>query len=424
MTRRYLIGIIAALLVASVAFACGDEDNGGDDGTPQETFSFGLAAETIASAGDADNVSAIAFAPDGRMFYAEQFKGTIRVVNADGTLQEQPFTQIQVADWLGQDWGLTGLALDPEFADNHYVYAFYTKYLRTVDVTQQDGTTSPQDIGQPVLVRFTEANGLAGETTVITDDFPETDEEHAGYNVNGEIHFGPDGFLYASLGDYDLFEKAPGVIQNSGSPIGSLLRLNKEDGSAAAGNPLEGDENADTRIFAWGFREPFAFTFAPDGTIYGNDNTTVSCEELNVIEAGEYYGWPEMGGFPFADCAAAPGQQPIYNLSREGLNPGDFLSYTETSGLSFLENSPYASLPNGLLVCESHKSIPESNGALRILTIDGGTVTSSEIVTDLCGGEVTAGPDGTVYYATTNELRKLVDSDEPRPPDQVAPSLQ
>lgn len=424
MTRRYLLGLIAILLIASVAFACGSNDNG-DDGAPQETFAFGLAAETVASAGDADSISAIDFAPDGRIFYAEQFNGTIRVVNADGTLQTQPFAQIDdVADWLGQDWGLTGLAVDPDFETNHYVYAFYTQYLRTVSVNRDDGTTADHDVGQPVLIRFTEANGVGGDMTVISQDFPESDEEKPGYNLNGEIHFGPDGFLYASLGDYDLFEKAPGVIQNPGSPIGSLLRLNKEDGSAAAGNPLEGDENADPRVFAYGFREPFAFTFAPDGTIYGNDNTTVSCEELNVIEAGQYYGWPEMGAFPFDNCSIAPGQQPIYNFTREGLNPNEFLSYVEVSGLSYLQNSPYAQLTDGLLVCESHKSIGDSPGILRRLVIDGGQVTSSDVVTNTCGGDVRVAPDGTIYYATTTELRKLVESGEPGAPTQAAPSLQ
>ncbi|HUF53645.1 MAG TPA: PQQ-dependent sugar dehydrogenase [Dehalococcoidia bacterium] len=420
MSRLHIVGIIAILLVAAVAFACGDDDNGG--GPEPETFGFGLEAQTIASGADAERISAIAIAPDGRIFYAEQLKGTIRVVNADGTLQPEPFTQIEVADWLGQDWGLTGLALDPDFEDNHYVYAFYTEFVRTISFTRTDGTEAEHDVGQPVLVRFTEADGVADETEVISQEFPESDEEKPGYNLNGEIHFGPDGFLYASLGDYDLFEKAPGVIQNPGSPIGSLLRLNKEDGSAAEGNPLDGEEQADTRIYAYGFREPFSFTFAPDGTLYANDNTTVSCEELNVIEAGLYYGWPEMGGFPFADCGAAPGEQPVYNFAREGLNPGDFLAYAEVSGFAYLEDSSYALLTDGLLVCESHKSIPESDGVLRTLTIENGAVTASELIASSCGGDVRVGPDGSVYYATATELRKLVDSDDPRPPDQTAPS--
>jgi glucose/arabinose dehydrogenase len=418
MMQRCLPALLAVLLAAAIGTACGGDDDDGED-----QLAFGLVAETVVSGGLADNVSAIAFAPDGRMFFAEQIKGTIRIVNADGTLQEEPFTQIQVADWLQQDWGLTGLAIDPDFSENHYVYAFYTKFLRTFDFTREDGSISEHDIGQPVIVRFTEANGVAEDTTVVTEDFPETDEEKPGYNVNGELHFGPDGFLYASMGDYDLFEKAPGVIQNPGSPIGKLLRLDKETGEAADDNPLVGEDLADPRVYAYGFREPFPFTWGPDDTLYGTDNTTVSCEELNIIEPGEYYGWPEMGSFPFDDCDVAPGVQPVHHFSREGLAPENFLSWVEVSGLAYLAGSPYTQLTDSLMVCESHKSGDDpSAGVLRRLVIENGAVTASEVIDDVCGGHVAIGPDGLIYYTTVNEIRRLVDSGEPVPPDQGAPS--
>ena len=408
MKRRYLFGIIVLLLGGLLAFACGDDDESGGD----DDFAFGLRAETVVADGLADNVSAIAFAPDGRIFFAEQIKGTIRIINADGTLQTEPFTQIVVADWLGQDWGLTGLALDPSFGVNHFVYAFYTEFVRTASFTNEEGELVEHSIGQPKIVRMTEVNGRGQDLTLISDDFPETADRAPGYNANGELHFGPDGFLYASVGDYDLFDKDAAVLTDLGTPVGKLLRMTK-DGAAAPGNPLEGDETADQRIFAYGFREPFPFTFSATGSTYGTDNTTVSCEELNVIEEGGYYGWPEMGEFPFDNCLAAPGNQAIHSFSREGLEPNAFVSFVEVSGLSFLSSSPYALLGDSLIVCEGQKGASaggtQTNGVLRALTISGDQVTASEIIVNSCYGEARVAPDGTVYYATRTELRRLVD---------------
>ena len=117
---------------------------GGGDSLP-----FGLKSEVAANA---DRARAMAFAPDGRLFFAEQYTGAIRILQADGTLQADPFAQLTVANYVDLDWGLTGLALDPNFADNHFVYAFYTEPVT-------EGGANPT--GRPKLVRFTEDNGKA-----------------------------------------------------------------------------------------------------------------------------------------------------------------------------------------------------------------------------------------------------------------------
>ena len=407
MKRRYLFGIIVLLLGGLLVFACGDDDEGGGD-----EFAFGLRAETVVADDLADNVSAIAFAPDGRIFFAEQIKGTIRIINANGTLQTEPFTQIVVADWLGQDWGLTGLALDPDFNTNHFVYAFYTEFVRAASFTNEEGELVEHSIAQPKIVRMTEVNGRSEDLTLISDDFPETSDLAPGYNANGELHFGPDGFLFASLGDYDLYDKDADPIMDLGTPIGKLLRMTS-DGEAAAGNPFEDDETADPRVFAYGFREPFPFTFSTSSSVFGTDNTTISCEELNLIEEASYYGWPEMGEFPFDDCLAAPGEQAIHRFSRDGLEPNAFVSFVEVSGLSFLSDSPYELLGDALIVCESQKGAAAdqtfTEGVLRALTITDDQVTASEVIVNSCFGEARVSPDGTIYYATRTELRRLVD---------------
>jgi glucose/arabinose dehydrogenase len=160
----------------------------------------------------------------------------------------------------------------------------------------------------------------------------------------------------------------------------------------------------------------------------------VSCEEINIIKAGQSYGWPQMGEFPFSDCTAAPGEQPIYNLTREGRSPGDFLSLVEVSGLSFLTGSAYSQLTDSLIVCESQQSDgpngERTRGVLRRLVFPSSTsVSASEIIVDNCRRAVLAA-DGTVYYANESAVRKLVEGAAPdsngenQNSEQTPPPLQ
>jgi glucose/arabinose dehydrogenase len=373
---------------------------GGSDSLP-----FGLRSEVAANA---DRARAMAFAPDGRLFFAEQFTGAIRILQTDGTVQADPFAQLQVANYLDLDWGLTGLALDPDFADNHFVYAFFTEPVT-------EGGANPT--GRPKLVRFTEENGKAADETVISEDFPETDPSHTGFNANGRIHFGPDGTLYASIGDYDVFATARDRLADAIEPIGKLLRLNPDDGAPARGNPFANDPNADQRVFASGFRDPFPFTFHPENdAIYGTDNTTGTCEELNIMAAGENYGWPDVGEFPFSDCNAGEQVDAIHLFSREGTEPTQYLSFVEVSGLAFAPGTRYPELGDSLFVCESQKSVispatAPTRGVLRRLVLGGADlnqVSANDVIVKDCKGDLTVSPDGTLYYANDGEIRRLI----------------
>jgi glucose/arabinose dehydrogenase len=250
----------------------------------------------------------MAFAPDGRLFYGEQYTGTIRVVQADGQPQVEPFAQLQVATAAAPDWGLTGLAVDPNFAANHFIYAFYTQPLTSADPATGVGSTA-----RPAIVRFRDENGLGVDQAVISENFPTTDPAHNGINANGRAHFGGDGFLYLSVGDYDLFGSEPQRVRSLAEPIGKLLRVNATDSSAAPGNPFSADPAADQRIFAYGFASPFLHLRSGDA-IYGTDNTTVSCEELNLIEAGGDYSWP-VGEFR-SPTAPRAGRGPAFITSQ------------------------------------------------------------------------------------------------------------
>lgn len=376
-------------------------------GCAGEELPFGLTSELVARA---DRASPLAFATDGRLFFGEQYTGTIRVVQANGELQAEPFAQLEVATAAAPDWGLTGLAVDPDFERNHFVYAFYTE------------PTADAQIGAPAIVRFTERNGRGEDVTAISIDFPETDPEHAGFNANGRAGFGSDGFLYLSVGDYDIFSGAPQRIRGLAEPLGKLLRIDVASGTAAEGNPFLSDPSADQRTFAYGFREPFSFTFHPEtGAIYGTDNTPINCEELNIIEAGGDYSWP-VGEFPFADCSAG-GQKPgVYYFARTNMKPADFLSFVEVSGLAFVQGTVYESMGDSLLVCETIRADAASNGELRRVGLSGpelDQVSSDDLITKGCKGDLAVSPDGIIYYTTDTEIRRLVPGQEdvvPPPP--------
>jgi len=367
----------------------------------EEELPFGLQSQTVVAA---DHATVMAPAPDGRMFFGEQFSGAIKIIGADGKLQAEPFAMVETTSYLGQDWGLTGLAIDPAFKENHFVYAFYTQLISPA---APEASPPLGPVARPTLVRFTDENGRGVNSTVISDKFPPTNAMHADFNANGNIHFGPDGFLYVSLGDYDIFADQADLLRKLDNPIGKMLRIDAKDGSAAPGNPFAADPSADPRIFAHGFREPFDFVFQPGtGRIYATDNTTVSCEELNIIEPGKGYGWPDVGQFPFPDCTAGNGVDGIYIFAKEGLNTSDFLAtFVEVSGVDFVSAAKYPQLGDSLLVCEL------GTGVLRRLVLggpNGEQVSANDVLVRDCKRDVTVGPDGMIYYSTETEIRKLV----------------
>jgi glucose/arabinose dehydrogenase len=376
--KRRLLILIFAIAFLPLLFLTTACDGGANP--------FGVKSELVT---EADNPAALAFAPDGRLFYTEQLTGNIRVVTAEGELLEEPFAQVEVAQYI--EWGLTGLAADPDFETNHYLYAFFTEPV--------DPNTP---VARPVVVRFTDRIDRGLDPEVIIDDLAETLPAAPGFNANGKIHFGPDGFLYISLGDYDT----PQLAQDLSIPVGKLLRVDKEEGSPAPQNPLIDDPKADPRIFAYGFREPFDFAFQPEtGAIYGTDNTTVSCEELNLIEAGANYGWPDVGEFPYSDCQAGEGVKAIHLLSQEGMQPGDFLSFVVVSGLEFASEEVYPLLGDSLLVCESETRL------LRRLVLSGpelDQVTADDVIVEDCRFDIAVSPDGIIYYSNEEEIRRLV----------------
>jgi len=382
--RRHLpILGFAMLAVLALALACDGGNGSSSTPKPQATTEVpvpspfaGITSEVVVP--NADVPVALAFAPDGRLFYAEQNTGAVRIVSAQGELQAAPFVQAQIAP--GPGWGLLGLALDPDFASNHYVYLYLTKPIDT-------------ETAQPVVVRYREANNKGTNPTTIVDDFPEA-TLYGEYAVGGDIRFGPDGYLYITVGDHISTDLA----QDLSSVRGKVLRVDKTDGSAAPGNPFVGQADADPRVYAYGFLDPHDMTFEPaSGGLFATENGTYfCCDELNAVREGKDYGWPETG-------PEQSGVLPIYPFAFP--NGEHIGTKVRPEGVEFVSATAYPALGDSILVCE------EMTKYMRRLVLSASQkVTSDNIIVADCSLDIATSPDGTIYYSNATEIRKLVAS--------------
>ena len=217
--------------------------------------------------------TAIEIAPDGRIFVCQQ-TGSLRVIK-NGVLLPTPFVTLNV-DPNGER-GLLGIAFDPNFASNNFLYLYYT-----VPSTPRHNRVS----------RFT-ANGdvVVPNSEVI---ILELDNLTAATNHNGgAIHFGPDGKLYVAVGENATGSNA----QTLANRLGKMLRINS-DGTIPTDNPFFNTASGDNRsIWALGLRNPFTFAFQPGtGRLFINDVGQDTWEEINDGIAGSNYGWNQSEG--------------------------------------------------------------------------------------------------------------------------------
>ena len=223
-------------------------------------------------AGGLRRPTAMAMAPDGRIFVAEQ-QGALRVVK-DGTLLPSPFVTLAVSS--SGERGLIGVAFDPDFEANQFVYVHYT-------------ATSPTIHNR--VSRFTASGdvAVAGSEVVVLDLEPLSATNHNG----GAIHFGPDGTLFVAVGE----NATPSNAQALTNRLGKVLRINP-DGSIPTDNPFYTvATGANRSIWALGLRNPFTFAFQPvSGAMFINDVGQSSWEEINTGVAGANYGWPATEG--------------------------------------------------------------------------------------------------------------------------------
>lgn len=276
MLKRVLVPLILALSVGSLPLLL--------DGKPAAsatTVPAGFSNSTFVSG--LSRPTAMAFAPDGRLFVAEQ-GGKLRVVKpgsgyAQGTLLSAPFVDLTaITDSTGER-GLLGVAFDPNFSTNKFVYVYHT--------LKGTSTTPPRNR----VLRFTASGdrAAAGSGRVILDLNNLSATNHNG----GAIHFGTDGKLYVAVGE----NAVPSNAQSLANLLGKMLRINK-NGTIPTDNPFYSRASGKNKaIWALGLRNPFSFAVQPGtGRMFINDVGARTWEEVNVGIKGANYGWPVYEG--------------------------------------------------------------------------------------------------------------------------------
>lgn len=250
--------------------------------------------------------TALAFTPDGRLLLTQQ-TGQLRVYQGT-TLVPTPALDLTSSICKNSERGLLGVAVDPAFTINHFIYLYYTHNPFPGDAGACP-TGQPTNVKIPFnrISRFTLGdNNLATAEQILIDNIPSPNGNHNG----GDLHFGQDGYLYISVGDggADYAGDSGGAGDNDAARdqfilLGKILRI-APDGSIPADNPFVGADSARCNTagrttaqkcqetFAWGLRNPFRFAFKPGTSqFYINDVGQNAWEEIDVGQKGADYGW-------------------------------------------------------------------------------------------------------------------------------------
>ncbi|MGC5325441.1 PQQ-dependent sugar dehydrogenase [Brevibacillus sp. SYSU BS000544] len=208
----------------------------------------------------------MAFSPDGRIFFTQR-PGTIKVIQA-GKVLPQPVISFPSPFVSEGEGGLLGLALDPDFAQNHYMYAYHS-YI-------------DQGIIYNRVLRLREQNNRSSIDKVLLDRIPGS-TIHNG----GRLKIGPDQRLYITTGD----SGNSGLAQNLSSLAGKILRLNL-DGTIPEDNPFP-----NSQVYSYGHRNPQGLAWSNrTGNLYSSEHGSQAHDEINLIKAGANYGWPIIRG--------------------------------------------------------------------------------------------------------------------------------
>lgn len=215
------------------------------------------------------------FLPDGSIIFTER-PGRVRIIDAKEGLIQEPILTIEETAHAGEG-GLLGLALHPNFKENHFVYFYYT---------YQQG----ENLANKVVRYKKEGNNFLDKTTII-DQIP-GESIHDG----GRIKFGPDGMLYITTGDATNSEQA----QDKNSLAGKILRL-KDDGTIPEDNPFP-----NSPVYSYGHRNSEGLAWDDKGRLWATEHGSSATDELNLIEPGKNYGWPTIRGDEKAEGMQSP----------------------------------------------------------------------------------------------------------------------
>lgn len=327
------------------------------------------------------------FLPNDLGILIAEKNGAIKLFH-DGHVQ----TVITLPTSSGGERGIGGIEIDPNFETNHHIYASYTTVNAAgTNVNRLSRLTLSEDL-----------HSLQAERVIL--EFSEPNTIHHG----GTIRFGPvDHMLYWSTGENNYAPNA----QDLSNLHGKIIRIDPVTLEAAAGNPFLNTPGARPEIYAYGLRNPFRFTFTPEGKLLVGDVGSANWEELNVVTAGANYGWPLAEGY-CDDCAFV---NPIYAYPH---TPLPALAGAITSVLYFTGDAFGEQYENRVFISDY------TLGWIRVLTFDEDFTSLIDVETfdDQAGAvlQLLEGPDGNIYQLDYfGELSVIAPSGGNRAPKAV-----
>lgn len=318
----------------------------------------------------------LAAAPDGRIFYSELWAGKIRVIRPDGSLDPRPWAEVNRL--LGIRWerfyhgGLSGIAFDPDFATNHFVYV----------VTQVPSKRTGLP-ARSLILRFTEKDGRGTAMRVLF-----TIPARIFDNVYSLV-FGPDGMLYVPSGF--LGRSRPAGEDTLRDLRGKILRVTR-DGKPPGDNPFG---SRAPRVWASGFKNAFDLAFSPDGTYaVAGESGPEAHDEINLVQPGHDYGYPDHQGVTRARGVTPP----LYDYGPDRTSPVGIIRYS---------GSRHPALRGRYLMCENHG---RGMLALRLDSARPGRLRNLTPIVRECTIDLVQTPDGSIVFSDAGAIYRLAAS--------------
>jgi glucose/arabinose dehydrogenase len=254
------------------------------------------------------NLTGLYQTPSGAWLATEK-AGLVRLIDASGT---QASTFLDITDKVstaGQEEGLLGLALAPDFATSGVFYVYY----------------SAADPRRSVISRFTSTGNTARpESEQVLLEISQPFSNHNG----GQMVFGPDGMLYIGLGDGGSARDPQKNGQNLNTLLGKILRIDVSGGGAykvPADNPFAGRNDEKGEIWSYGMRNPWRFSFDKStGDLWVADVGQDTREEIDIVTKGGNYGWSVMEGSQClgggSNCDSSGKIPPVFDYANAGNN--------------------------------------------------------------------------------------------------------
>jgi glucose/arabinose dehydrogenase len=306
--KSSILARIAVAVAALASLLLGVPHAGQASNPSQLKLPAGFKIEPITA--NLDLPVAFQFVPDGRIFILEK-AGRVKVWK-NGQMFTQPMLDIrdEVNDFV--DRGLLGIAIDPDFMRNGWIYLLYA----------WDAPGQAKDVDEPRrsrLMRYTvEGDVIRPNSGVLLFDDHWNDTQN--HSVGG-LKFDPQGHLWVSLGDGSLSARPDTLSLRALSPDnlqGKVLRIDPKTGNGVPGNPFFDEKNpksAESRVWSMGYRNPFRFALSPTTTLpYVGDVGWNTWEMLMIGTPASNFGWPCMEGpdmlKEFAGAAECQGKTP------------------------------------------------------------------------------------------------------------------